>query len=225
MSSWVVTQRLETNRHGDRIDVLEQAYARYFAEFLGPLVPLPNLDSAIGHVEQCEGLLLSGGSELPSALVDGQHLEPSAEELIAERYRVQRQFLECALEREKPVIAICYGWYLVNDHFGGRLTGNVHRGEARRRPGLPHEIRVEPRLIPGCETERTSVNSYHHQGIVRGQLATELEVVCCDEPFDIVEAARHGSRPILCMQWHPERPSPDEHFNRTIIESFLSETS
>jgi gamma-glutamyl-gamma-aminobutyrate hydrolase PuuD len=175
-------------------------------------------------VEKCEGLLLSGGGELPSALVDGQNLEPSTEPLIAERYRVQRQFLECALEREKPVIAVCYGSYLVNDHFGGRLTWNVHKGAARRAPGRPHEIRVEPGLIPGCETKRASVNSFHHQGIVRGQLATELDVICCDEPFDIVEAARHRSRPILCIQWHPERPSPDEQFNRAMIESFLSKT-
>jgi putative glutamine amidotransferase len=220
MSRWLITQRLERNRHGDVVDSLERSYLAYF----GKLFPSIAVVSNYGFVpdpSDYQGLLLSGGGDLPNRLMGGQ-LSPPEDELAEEKYEIQSNWLANALARRKQVIAICYGMHLVNAFLGGRVIHDVHQGALERRPGQPHEVMLSHQCSLDWPSQSVMVNGYHNHGVTSKTLSPDLAPVAIDMPYDVVEAARHVSLPVLALQWHPERASPQPEINRLLIERFLA---
>lgn len=221
MKQWLITSRLEKNRHGDVVDVLERAYLDYFTGLLGVLRPVSNHASSSADGEDCAGLLVTGGGEVPSRFLDGALPAAEPDALAEEKYALQAGLVDRVLRAGRPVIGVCYGMQLLNAWFGGRVAWAVHGGSADRKPGRPHEVEVLATRVTSS-SGRAAVNHYHHQGIRQAGLAPDLECVARDVQFDVVEAAVHRSKPVLCLQWHPERPGPDPAFTKVLIERFLA---
>jgi putative glutamine amidotransferase len=113
------------------------------------------------------------------------------------------------LERDRPVLGICYGMQLLALHCGGSLHFDVATdvpgaGEHRHSdPGAHHPIDIESpsRLGSLLGAARVSVNSRHHQSVAdagRGRITARS----ADGVVEAVELP--GARFALGVQWHPE---------------------
>lgn len=222
MKLWAITQRLEFNRYGDRVDSLEQKYVEYFSPLVGSLAPISNLPGVRPPDLPFDGIVITGGGELPNRFLGGDRLSASENQLAEDKFAVQSRLLTDALAAGRRVIAVCYGLHLVNAVCGGTLTWNVHGGLAERKPGTHHDI-LTTKALPGAHPNTVRVNSFHNQGIREGDLGRDLTAAAVDTTCNLVEAAVHRSGLVLCLQWHPERPSPDSDFNLRLLKAFLED--
>ena len=170
-------------------------------------------------LKDCAGLLLPGGLDIDPARY-GEARHPSVQEVNASRDSYEAALLWQALEADKPVLAICRGHQLLNVCLGGSLLQDIEGGEhvAYQEEGYPsrfHEVAIEPdtRLRALLGTDRTIVNSRHHQAVTPERLASGLRVSALtgDGLVEGVESERHTW--VLGVQWHPEREEEDDVFN------------
>jgi gamma-glutamyl-gamma-aminobutyrate hydrolase PuuD len=177
------------------------------AELAG-LEPIPFPTDAPGSLDNVDGLLLTGGTDVDPARY-GQTRLPETEEPDQERDEIELQLLDEAIERDLPILAICRGFQLLNVHQGGTLIQHIASGKHRvktRDKGEPaHEVEVAPgsKLASIMSASRVAVNSRHHQAVDR--VGANLQVVGRSVEDGIVEALeRPGKRFVVAVQWHPE---------------------
>ena len=119
--------------------------------------------------------------------------------------QAQLAVLDAFLHLNKPVLGICRGMQLLNVYFGGTIlqdlpTSQIHAWDGEDRT---HEVRcasgscLHALYGPSC-----LVNSAHHQGL--GRIGSNLKVTQ-RAPDGVVEAVEHAKKPVLGVQWHPER--------------------
>lgn len=206
---------------GDVIDLNEAAAGRV-AELA------PSLDA----------LLLTGGIDVdPAAYGEARHLK--VKETSPERDAHELAYLDAALTRDIPVLAICRGHQLMNVGFGGALLQHIDSGEHRadfRTEGYPsrwHTVDVEPdtRLAAAFGTTHFEINSRHHQAVQAAQLGSDLRPVAFaaehgDTLIEGAESQQH--RWVVSVQWHPERL--EEHkpafapLMRNLFAAFIAAT-
>jgi putative glutamine amidotransferase len=173
------------------------------------LAPLADEESPDGLAGRIDGLLMTGGEDLDSALW-GEPLHPAAEIIDPRRQRSDLRLLEWADRVGLPVLGICLGCQEMAVHRGGRIIQHVpdetqenHRNE--RKPRATHEISVvDGSLLAGIVgTGPLEVNSGHHQAV--RQAGRGLSIVA-RSPFGIIEAIEDPTpgRFFLGVQWHPE---------------------
>jgi putative glutamine amidotransferase len=140
-----------------------------------------------------DGLLLTGGGDVDPALFgEAPH---------------------AALERGRPVLAVCRGLQVLNVALGGSLYQDVGTDPGTQIPHSQKEPRDQPthkvKVTPGSRLAETlgadelEVNSMHHQAIRR--LGRGLTAVAW-APDQLVEGAEldDPARFVLGVQWHPE---------------------
>lgn len=198
-------------------------YARAIIRAGGQPVALGNRRR--GRIEDCDGLLVTGGDDVHPRHYDRR---PGDENLTFDELKIKYSMLlqeprdayelplvTQALESGIPVLAICRGIQLVNVVMGGGLipdlqvcNGNsvAHKSGIVGVPAL-HNVKIEPdsmigRLIPG---PTLLVNSYHHQGMCKEDIAPGLRVtaIASDGVVEAVEGRNHPW--LVAVQWHPER--------------------
>ncbi len=214
-----ISVRREKNKHGDTIDVLEQAYLHYFESKGLKLLIIPNEGDVDYYFEHfpIERVILSGGNDVDPQMYGEIRTEGMS--IAPERDKTEKRMIELALQKNIPILGICRGMEFLNVYFGGKLITlkNVF-GEGAHLPGKGHSLHIlENQEILGKEV---MVNSFHNQGLTEKELSPQLQVfVATDE--GIVEGFYHASLPIVGVQWHPERKSPDEEFNEKLIRAFV----
>jgi putative glutamine amidotransferase len=130
-------------------------------------------------------------------------------------------YLDVAIDRGIPVLAICRGHQLLNVALGGTLLQHIDSGEHRadvRAPGMPsrwHEVTLEAgsRLAGILGGTAFGINSRHHQAVRQEDLAPGLRPVgfADDHGQTLVEAYEGERHPwLISVQWHPERPVEHE---------------
>ena len=150
------------------------------------------------------GLILAGGEDMDPALF-GQPNRGSRGIDLA-RDRAELALLSAFLEAGKPVLGICRGLQVANVWAGGDLIQDLGEGLNpfhQRQGDAVHPVRA----VPGSRLERLygtlfPVNSNHHQAA--GRLGQGLQVTARSES-GVVEGVEHGSLPLMCVQFHPER--------------------
>jgi len=217
MHNYLVTQRLEYNRHGDKVDVLEHNYLTFFRSIGINLIAVPNIEFDASSLE-FDGVIFSGGGDLPNEYLS-QNIHDQREDLIAtERYRLQSSLLEFCIQNDKKVLGICYGMQMVMSFFGAMIKVAVHKEQKDRKPGLNHSVDFK---VNDGQYEEQKVNGYHNQGLCKEDLPALFSILALDKTYDVVELCKHKTLPILCMQWHPERKSPNDNTNRELIKTHL----
>jgi gamma-glutamyl-gamma-aminobutyrate hydrolase PuuD len=164
-----------------------------------------------------DGLLLSGGADLHPALygqpvAGSRDIEPGRDALELAAWRA-------AAQRGRPVLGICRGIQAINVFAGGGLIQDLDghgspaygSGPANRHPmRVDRASRLARVLRPTAPGDFVvQVNTYHHQGFSRDQLAPGLAVAGtathpAGEIVEAVESAGQGQL-ILGIQCHPER--------------------
>ena len=185
------------------------------------LIPLGLDEDALGVLmARLDGLLLSGGGDLAGEYYQSEHPNLIFD-VDPDRDRVELFLAHAAVERDKPLLAICRGHQLLNVALGGSLYEDVlhlmpsaikhdYWGEYPRN-FLSHEVTVcAGSLLAGRLGERRTlrVNSLHHQGI--RDLGRGL-VAAAHAPDGLVESVEiPGHRYALGVQWHPENLIHDD---------------
>ncbi|MDP9238867.1 MAG: gamma-glutamyl-gamma-aminobutyrate hydrolase family protein [Chloroflexota bacterium] len=203
-------------------DVPPEARDRYWArvrEAGGIVVDLD--ESAAGRVAELspalDGLMLTGGIDVDPACY-GAEPHAKVKETARDRDLMELSYLDAALERDIPVLAICRGHQLMNVGFGGTLVQHIESGNHRadfRTEGYPsrwHDVRVlaGTRVAAAFGGETAfETNSRHHQGVRTAALGPGLRAAgfADDHGGELVEAAESQQhRWCVSVQWHPERP-------------------
>ena len=150
-----------------------------------------------------DGLLLPGGGDMDPAFFGENNcgsvnIDPALDQ-------AQLSSLDAFLRLNKPVLGICRGMQLLNVYFGGSIlqdlpTASVHAWNGNDQV---HPVQCVPgSVLGGLYGPSCLVNSAHHQGL--GRLGSNLKVTQA-APDGVIEAVEHTKKPVLGVQWHPER--------------------
>ncbi len=206
-------------------DFLYSDYAVFFEKFGVTLVLIPN---AVEKIEDyfdrvsADGVILSGGNDLSSEFTGQPVVDIRNASML--RDRQEKKILDCAVGRKLPVLGICRGMQFINCYFGGSLTQNLSRDPSEDiHIAKTHAISFcDKKAVDFFNTDHIEVNSYHHQGVYRGQVSPQLGVMAISAKDDVVEGLFHPRLPIAAVQWHPERKGPSFEYDSRLINAFIS---
>jgi len=228
-------------------DVPGEAVDRYWDRLREAGAEIVDIDEACAArvdeiAAQIDALVLTGGIDIDPSIYGASERHPRVKETSVERDRAELAYLDRALKRDVPVLAICRGHQLLNVAFGGSLLQHIDSGEHRadyRTEGYPsrwHDVRVLPdsRLAAALGTTSAEMNSRHHQAVLPDGLGSALRPVAFAdddtlpagrELIEGMESEQH--RWVVSVQWHPERLEPQRpHFAplmRRLYAAFVEE--
>jgi len=206
----LVTMRTaDISGHFELGDAISYDWQRLLADLgmLPVLVPNGLVDPVayIGRT-QARGLLLTGGDDLGLGEREAGGPQPTA------RDWTEAKLLDAALRRELPVFGVCRGLHLINRYFGGSITRQLPEPHA----GRDHGVRLLEGVAHLPAGATIEVNSYHDQGVLDYGVAPPLATFAAT-PAGVVEGIYHPERPVIAVQWHPERPSPAADLDRVLL--------
>ena len=163
---------------------------------------------------RCDGLLLSGGDDLPPT-VYGQPAHPATRPMHARRARFELLVCQRADALGLPMLGTCLGHQLLHVARGGRLWQDLAALELT--PRVRHHLEIDEntfhhvRVVPDSllarvlGADRLETNSRHHQAVDPQQPGRDLRAVALadDGVIEASEDPRPG-RFVLAVQWHPE---------------------
>jgi putative glutamine amidotransferase len=220
MSRPVVIMPCCTKSLGDyTFDAVGRQYATAVADVADCqplLVPVgPGLADIASLLEVADAILFPGSPSNvePNHYSDEPPVKPEA--LDSFRDALTLPLIRAAVERKKPLFAICRGFQELNVALGGSLHQAVHdvtgQSDHRERPNRPlderycpvHPVALRGMLRDWLGSDEIMVNSLHGQGIKR--LATDLQAEAFAEN-QLIEAVRGPDDEVFCLgvQWHPE---------------------
>ena len=174
------------------------------------LLPMFTDDSyAENLADELDGFLFSGGVDV-SPLKYGMPPERKLGKIVPERDEFELKLLDAVLKRNKPVLAICRGYQLVNVYFGGTLHQDIsdqkttHAGLMYPKHEKIHRVTLSKGSIAGKAYNSSEIwtNSFHHQAL--DKVGDGLVVTGYSED-GMVEAFEHpGYKFLAGVQWHPE---------------------
>ena len=147
------------------------------------------------NLEDISGLILSGG---PFSVYD-----PRAPRIP--------DWVKPLIEKEVPILGICYGFQLLTQYFGGRVD-RAHSSEYGR---MPIVRQGENPLFDGIDRSLTVWMSH-------GDSVLELPpgfAICALSENEIIASAFHVKDPIYGLQFHPEVNHTE--FGDRIFSNFL----
>lgn len=188
---------------------IDCAYVQAITEGGGHAVHLPIQEQPEALVERLDGLLIPGGDDfVPTReYPDDVAFEPAPSRQI----EFDQRLLGLALERELPVLAICYGMQLLALHFGGGLIYHIPtelpaaHAHQLPEPDGRHRIRLtaDVHLAAALGPEPEPVNSLHHQGVAEPGEGMLTSARAEDGLIEAIE--RDSSNFCVGVQWHPEK--------------------
>jgi putative glutamine amidotransferase len=178
-----------------------------------PVVLVPGRpEDAADLLSRLDGLLMTGGADVDPGLY-GEEPHETVTRVIPERDAFELGLCREALEKDRPLLAICRGHQVLNVATGGTLIQDIpsqvvgahdHDPE-KERWETAHQVRILPRtrLREILERETIEVNSFHHQAV--RDLGQGLIVSASSTVDGVVEGIEMpGRRLAVGVQWHPE---------------------
>lgn len=160
-----------------------------------------------------DGVILSGGADIDPSIFNGEPL-PNVYDIDAERDMLELAMARQVVEDEKPFLAICRGFQMLNVALGGTLYTHItdqfsdklkhETDKDKPRDYAAHEIKVEEgtRLSEILDEPILKVNSWHHQGV---KDIPPLLKVTAHASDGLVEGMEIPAHPFaIAVQWHPE---------------------
>lgn len=180
-----------------------------------PVILAPHTEGLDALLDQLDGVVFSGGSDLDSARWN-EEPHPTAYGFDEERDNFEIAAIRKAVERDMPMLGICRGIQSINVALGGTIFQHIpdqvpnalqHRQheDGKMNDTTSHTVTIEPgdnllHRIHGGTTMET--NSFHHQAI--REPADGLEVIA-RAGDGVIEAAWLPTMTFgLAVQWHPE---------------------
>lgn len=173
-----------------------------------------------------DGLILPGGADIDPELFGEENW--GCRKIQRDRDLRQLKILKHFDEAGKPVLGVCKGYQLLNIYFGAKMV--QHIPEYERHQWIEADQAHGSRCAEGSFLHRIygktefPINSAHHQAL---DVLAEGFVPIQWSDDGVLEAMEHVSRPIIGVQWHPERmcgklTRPDTVDGTPVFEYFLS---
>lgn len=130
-------------------------------------------EQSVDQLDECDGLVLSGGIDIHPSYYNGALQYPNADQFNQARDAFEIGLFERAMKRGIPILGICRGQQLVNTVLGGTLIqdmgaclNKIHRVES----GVPdHLMSDEPSPAPALHLDKI-----HGVTVVPGTLLAEI---------------------------------------------------
>ena len=219
------------NQKNKRIQLLNNYFTsiRHFGG-IPLLIPVGAEDAELEVlIGMCDGILLTGGSDIDPAYFDDQVLNDTVE-LPPERDKTEFSVCHLATQQEKPMLGICRGIQMMNVFFGGTLYQDIptqvpsdiqHRMEKPYHRTCHNCLLTEGSPLHALTGKAViGVNSHHHQAIK--DIAPGFSPMGSSED-GVIEAIWNPSKPFLWgVQWHPERIWDIEDSSAKVFEAFMT---
>jgi len=224
------------NHHHTTIAISKsyESYVNWLKSFDSTLIILDmysiGIDSAIKTLNNCDGLLITGGNDIYPAWYGEEYDSARCDPPDMFRDTLEMKLLEEAIDKKIPVLGICRGLQMINVYFGGSLYFDLptdlgdhisHRLDDTYE--CLHEVIIEDDspffTLFGQETS----NSNHHQGI---KILGEHLIVIGRTEDSLVESItlkNNTKQFLLGVQWHPERMGFSKPLSKEVAEVFLAE--
>src|SRR5262252_3589098 len=181
-----------------------------------PEIKVWNARSRNVRLDQMDGLMLTGGSDISPDFLRQKVLDPSMldKQIDPERDRWEFAAVQEALVRGLPIFAICKGLQVFNVALGGTLKLDI---KGHNLPEQKHSDVQALRTAKRASHRFPKVNSAHHQAIER--LGNGLEAEAWAAHDGIIEQVRLRKYPFgLAVQYHPER----SRFYNSLFDDFFA---
>jgi putative glutamine amidotransferase len=218
---------------GDVFDAVGRKYATAVAEVAEcqPLLVPAGMADISTLLEIADAILLSGSPSNVAPRHYGDEAPLLEDRLDPVRDALTLPLIRAAVERKKPLFAICRGFQELNVALGGSLHQAVHAVDGhkdhRARADLPFEERYGPmhpvtlsgRLRDWIGSDEIMVNSLHWQGIARIADGLKPEAFAED---GLIEAVRGPDEAAFCLgvQWHPEWAAKSNPVSTVLFRRF-----
>ena len=178
---------------------------KWFRPFFAKDPDVHVFDARTGDVpmDQMDGLLLTGGSDIAPEFLRQEIVDPTLIDKDADPLRDRWEFeaISKSLARGLPILGICRGIQVLNVALGGTLKLDI--------PGhkLPDQKDYDIQQLRYDTTANhrfEKVNSSHHQAVDRVADGFTVEAWCATD--DVIEQMRLRNYPFaVAVQYHPER--------------------
>lgn len=224
-----------TTNLGDKGAELARGYFESVRRAGGvPLLLAPTSDpqEVIAHLEQIDGLLLSGGGDInPLWLNNGRQPIPQLHSICPERDLYELQLCRLAHQRNIPIMGICRGCQVMAVALGGEVCQDIaseasyserhhpikHSQDAPRHC-TTHFVNVVDEDGALCGMGNYfAVNSFHHQAITNPGPLMHVSALAEDGVIEAVEE-NTGESFLLGVQWHPECLTQSENDGDTYAD-------
>jgi putative glutamine amidotransferase len=202
------------------------------------LVPLKDEQTRDRLIPSLDAFVLPGSPKDVDPLRYHAKKALNCEDADEHREKTDKAILDFALAQKKPVLAICYGFQMLNVYQGGsliqdlqtELQGKIKNLERHRKQDPPrsekdpeHYALLDPdsRLARIAGATKALVNSSHHQAI--DQAGDHLKVTA-HSADGIIEGFEWtgDSNWVVGVQWHPERRPDDDAFAQSLFRDFIA---
>ena len=193
------------------------------------ILPLIRSDHVIDeYVRLCDGFLFCGGEDITPLLFGEEPVDGSGKtDITVDLFQIR--LMKRVLLSRKPVLAICRGMQFVNVFFGGTLFQDIKEKQQYRhmdffsRASSCHPVSIEPNslLYRLWQTEKTEVNSMHHQAIETLGKGLRVSAKSGDGFAEAIETPEYPF--LLGVQWHPEHMSRKSEQQQRLFDAFVRE--
>ena len=195
--------RIQVSGDAGHMDNYCAALRSIGGEPLAGYCPAPN--------PNCDGLLLCGGGDIESIRY-GQPNRGSQPPDQA-RDKAELELFQAFFQAGKPILGICRGMQLINVALGGTLIQDLPQEQGVFHSGGKTDMVHPLRALEGSVLHRLygpvlPVNSSHHQAV--DTLGRGLRAIAWAES-GFAEAIDFPGRPLLGVQFHPERMAFGRH--------------
>jgi putative glutamine amidotransferase len=203
------------------------------------LVPLKDQEERNRLIPTLDAFVLPGSSaDIDPLEYHGKNTGKS-EGPDKHREQADRAILKFAFAEKKPVLAICYGFQMLNVYQEGSLIQDIPGVLPNRPHAVPHgttdlaagakggdqihdaALTAGSVLAKLAGSSAVHINSRHHQAI--DKLGEKLRVTA-HAPDGIIEAVEWtgDSNWVVGVQWHPERMPAEDVFSKKLFEEFVA---
>ena len=204
---------------------LDETYIQAVIQANGQPILLPLVTSSqeadpLGHLIQ--GLIIPGG---PGILKNSTGDFPKELEPVhPRRWKSDNLILDFALERNLPILGICYGMQLLSVRAGGSLYSDVEKQttgayvHSEKRGAINHDLQINPDsfLAQIWDSNITEVNTRHLQAVCD---PGQDYIVSARSSDGTIEATERIDKPHIGVQFHPERMGASSLFKYLIEQA------
>jgi putative glutamine amidotransferase len=189
-----------------------------------------SIDSAIEIMDNCDGLLVTGGEDLFPDYYGKISDTIRCGEFDLYRDSLELALIDFAFKTNMPIFGVCRGLQILNVALGGTLvidiptdynTTVVHRQSDWQ--NCYHEVTLDTssQLFAMSGVYSSIVNSNHHQGIENLGIGLVITSYAKDSLPESIEWNIKRKGFLMGVQWHPERMETDHPLAKNPAVEFL----